>query len=625
MSVMEPIVTDELTFGLGDVVVVSGLAKRPELNGRRGLVLGDANAAGRLPVRVGTEPYMQKEVNAGTSAPHGALAIRYKAQEVLLKPQNLRPAAEPDLANTLAELCHAVGTGKEALLEVLLSRRASWPRDVIDAPTNQRGSRLLSIATQHGHVGVVRRLLEVGADPEQTDENGATPFAHACSRGQVGVVRLLLEHDAGPRVLNRTDVAGSTPLMVAATYGRTELTKVLLAAGATASLEVKGPWDGETALATACRKEHEEIVRLLLEADAEVNADIGNPPLHAACQAGSVPIAQLLLDASAELDHPAASSGATPLAVAVQEGQASVFAWLLSHGADPARPNALGASPVMVALLNGHEELAEVLVETIAARDDPPMLEQAEADMRAIQNMHARAIDRAQVEEDDDDERESRLDARGHVVTREEIAALEPCAICLEPFERCDRVMTLACGHTFKMLCFINWAGSCPMCREDVPMRQREGPTPSELRRDAPVPLPPEDHERLAQSIATWSSARPPRKRWSRSSRSASSRARAGPQPAACAGRPRREVLLLSVRAPSRQKQKAPVYPIQYEYPKVDHDSRPDRSCTARRPRRSSLLGVHDAAPSSATAGGPASTRRRAGRRRPRLDRAQGS
>ena len=28
-----------------------------------------------------------------------------------------------------------------------------------------------------------------------------------------------------------------------------------------------------------------------------------------------------------------------------------------------------------------------------------------------------------------------------------------------------------------------------------------EGPAPSELRRDAPVPLPPEDHERLAQSM----------------------------------------------------------------------------------------------------------------------------
>ena len=31
-----------------------------------------------------------------------------------------------------------------------------------------------------------------------------------------------------------------------------------------------------------------------------------------------------------------------------------------------------------------HAELAEMLVETSAARDDPPMLEQAEADMRAI-------------------------------------------------------------------------------------------------------------------------------------------------------------------------------------------------------------------------------------------------
>ena len=68
--------------------------------------------------------------------------------------------------------------------------------------------------------------------------------------------------------------------------------------------------------------------------------------------------------------------------------------------------------------------------------------------------------------------------------------------------------MTLACGHTFKMLCFINWAGPCPLCREDVPRRQREGPTPSELRRDAPVPLPQEDHGRLRQSIAA--ELRPP-------------------------------------------------------------------------------------------------------------------
>ena len=76
----------------------------------------------------------------------------------------------------------------------------------------------------------------------------------------------------------------------------------------------------------------------------------GWTPLHFAAQSGSVDIAKLLLEAGAQID-PTDTFGNTPLwrATFSSKGAGDLICLLRSHGADPARENDSGVSPVGLA------------------------------------------------------------------------------------------------------------------------------------------------------------------------------------------------------------------------------------------------------------------------------------
>jgi ankyrin repeat protein len=79
--------------------------------------------------------------------------------------------------------------------------------------------------------GVVRRLLEHGADPNTHDDNdtNSTPLHIASSKGWLEVARLLLSHGAN---VDEKDKEGRTSFQVASSKGHVEMTKLLLDHGA---------------------------------------------------------------------------------------------------------------------------------------------------------------------------------------------------------------------------------------------------------------------------------------------------------------------------------------------------------------------------------------------------------
>ena len=79
--------------------------------------------------------------------------------------------------------------------------------------------------------GVVRRLLEHGADPNTRDDNhpNSTPLHRAMDRGWLEVTRLLLSHGANVDEKNKE---GRTPFQVASSKGHVEMMKLLLEHGA---------------------------------------------------------------------------------------------------------------------------------------------------------------------------------------------------------------------------------------------------------------------------------------------------------------------------------------------------------------------------------------------------------
>lgn len=111
----------------------------------------------------------------------------------------------------------------EILLSFLIESGQSAPNSVdIDNRTP------LSWAAKRGHKGIVKLLLEKGADVNAANRNRRTPLHHASTNGYVDVVKLLLEKGAD---VNAAQSDGRTPLHHASMDGHVDVVKLLSGSG----------------------------------------------------------------------------------------------------------------------------------------------------------------------------------------------------------------------------------------------------------------------------------------------------------------------------------------------------------------------------------------------------------
>jgi ankyrin repeat protein len=114
---------------------------------------------------------------------------------------------------------------------------------------------------------IVSKLLEFGADPNSSTEDGETPLHIAAYEGSDACVQLLLDSGAD---VSATTEDGKTPLMSAAQTGLS-IVRSLLAAGADPLSRDSG---GRTALHWAIIGTHDDgsLIRLLLSGGADPQA-----------------------------------------------------------------------------------------------------------------------------------------------------------------------------------------------------------------------------------------------------------------------------------------------------------------------------------------------------------------
>ena len=237
-----------------------------------------------------------------------------------------------------APLADAAESRNSSALRVLLEQKAD-----VNA-TQADGMTALHWATYHDDLEMVKRLIAVGADVKAANRYGVTPLALACTNGNTAVVELLLKSGADA---NTALPGGETALMTASRTGRPGPVQALIAKGADVNARER---KGQTALMWAAADGHVEVVDALVKAGAEFRTPL--------------------------------PSGFTPMFFAVREGRSKVVFRLLEAGVNvndsmrPERKNGAAqgktTSPLILAVDNGHFELAVALLKAGADPNDRP-------------------------------------------------------------------------------------------------------------------------------------------------------------------------------------------------------------------------------------------------------------
>jgi ankyrin repeat protein len=149
---------------------------------------------------------------------------------------------------------------------------------------------------ENGTVSDLEALLQSGADPETTDEEGRTPLSIAAGLGETAKVRVLLQHGANADAVDHENL---TPLHYACDTENLDIVHQLLDAGVDVNATND---DGVTPLHFACDKDP-SLVNVLLDRGATVNVENedGTTPVHDAATSGSVDNVRLLMIAGANM------------------------------------------------------------------------------------------------------------------------------------------------------------------------------------------------------------------------------------------------------------------------------------------------------------------------------------
>ena len=225
----------------------------------------------------------------------------------------------------------------------------------ININDNNNGVTPLWIASQKGHLEIIKVLIAAGADMIKSDNNGVTPLHIASQNGHLEIVKFLVRIN-GIEVVNQADDNGDTPLTAAIDSEHLEIINVLKAVQPTIFVKE---------LIRACGQGNVRRVTLIIEQEAiDINAKYGlyeDTALIKSSENGHIEVVKILLAADAEVNQ-ADKNGVTALSFAIANGHVNVVEALLTAGASANQANNVNVTPFCVACKRDDVDLLNLLL-----------------------------------------------------------------------------------------------------------------------------------------------------------------------------------------------------------------------------------------------------------------------
>ncbi|KAL3481029.1 ankyrin repeat-containing domain protein [Aspergillus californicus] len=166
---------------------------------------------------------------------------------------------------------------------------------------------LLELSQHQLSITGIKKLLEMGANPNHTDAAATSALHVAASGSDPGLYELLIAHGANP---NQVDINGQTAIHLLSISGRNNMDlKVLFEHGASVSIIDKS----------------------------------GQTPLHLATHSGNIPTLETLLNCGADISC-SNRQGQAALSIAAMSNQVHLVLYLLDRGSNVLQTDRIGRS-----------------------------------------------------------------------------------------------------------------------------------------------------------------------------------------------------------------------------------------------------------------------------------------
>jgi uncharacterized protein len=238
-----------------------------------------------------------------------------------------------------ASLIEAARAGNESAALAFVAKGAN-----VDARSPD-GTTALMWAAHNDEVELTRALLKKGADFRAVNLYGTSAMQEAATAAYTPVLKLLLEAGAD---VDSPNPQGQTALMLVARTGNVAAAKLLLSHGA--AVNAVESWGGQTALMWAAAQSQPRMVKLLVEHHAKLNmrSAVRNWPRRVTAEGRP-----LIMD----------MGGLTAMAFAARQDCIECVKVLAKAGADLNLGDPDDTTPLVIALMNFHFDLAKVLID----------------------------------------------------------------------------------------------------------------------------------------------------------------------------------------------------------------------------------------------------------------------